>query len=271
MVSSQDIKHTGRLLAWSSAALVMAGSIGFTAPAFAGQPTTPSTHAAQGQAFQQEHTPASARTSHTSGTGKGHSAPTASHGSAPAADHTGSGVSLDKPNDFQAQSDPDGMLNGGVDQPGGTGGVDTTTQDGNNGSGNDTDCEDDNRGVGVPGHCKDRPAPATSPVDDITLPTSDLVVETGIPGQGGLESALLAQPGASSTVLAPVQGTTTQVSAPAAGSAQVDALRSSSAAGVLPNTGAGQALLGLLIAALAALGLGAGLTRHGRRAARVTA
>jgi LPXTG-motif cell wall-anchored protein len=67
-----------------------------------------------------------------------------------------SGVSLPKPNRYQAQADPDGMENGGVDQPGGTGGVNTSAQDGNNGSGNDIDCEDDNRGQGVPGHCKPR-------------------------------------------------------------------------------------------------------------------
>jgi LPXTG-motif cell wall-anchored protein len=60
-----------------------------------------------------------------------------------------------KPNHWQAQADPDGMTNGGVDQPGGTGGT-IGYQDGNNGSGNDLDCEDDNRGQGVPGHCKDK-------------------------------------------------------------------------------------------------------------------
>lgn len=67
-----------------------------------------------------------------------------------------SGVQIDRPNDYQAQADPDGDDNGGVDQPGGDGGVDPTDQDGNNGSGNDSDCEDDNRGVGIPGHCKER-------------------------------------------------------------------------------------------------------------------
>ena len=61
---------------------------------------------------------------------------------------------------WQAQADPDGNENGGVDQPGGSGGVNTDDQDGNNGSGNDSDCEDDNRGKGVPGHCKDKPAKA---------------------------------------------------------------------------------------------------------------
>jgi hypothetical protein len=51
-----------------------------------------------------------------------------------------------------AMSDPDDnglgpdRSNGGADQPGGTGGVDLTDQDGNNGCGNDADREDDNEG-----------------------------------------------------------------------------------------------------------------------------
>jgi hypothetical protein len=53
----------------------------------------------------------------------------------------------------RSPSDPDGTLNGGVDKPGGEGGIDPSSRDGNNGSGNDADCEDDNRGVGTPGSC----------------------------------------------------------------------------------------------------------------------
>lgn len=105
------------------------------------------------------------RPSHTS---KGHAKSSAPHGSpaksAPSKVHStstaksgsGSPVRHPKPNTYQAQSDPDGMENGGVDQPGGQGGVNTSAQDGNNGSGNDIDCEDDNRGRGVPGHCKNK-------------------------------------------------------------------------------------------------------------------
>ena len=81
-------------------------------------------------------------------------------GSAGGHSSSNSAVQHERPNDYQAQSDPDGMENGGVDQPGGSGGypIDaegTKDQDGNNGTGNDEDCEDDNRGKGVPGHCKD--------------------------------------------------------------------------------------------------------------------
>jgi hypothetical protein len=55
-------------------------------------------------------------------------------------------------NQGRATSDPDDdtrgpeRRNGGVDQPGGTGGVDLLDQDGNNGCGNDDDFEDDNEG-----------------------------------------------------------------------------------------------------------------------------
>ena len=82
-------------------------------------------------------------------------------GSAGGSTSSNSAVQHERPNDYQAQSDPDGMDNEGVDQPGGDGGypIDdqgTKDQDGNNGTGNDLDCEDDNRGKGVPGHCKDK-------------------------------------------------------------------------------------------------------------------
>ena len=45
-----------------------------------------------------------------------------------------------------AQADPDGMANWGVDQEGGDGGLYLGDQDGNNGCGNDHDFEDDNNG-----------------------------------------------------------------------------------------------------------------------------
>jgi LPXTG-motif cell wall-anchored protein len=91
-----------------------------------------------------------------------------------------SAVRHERPNGYQAQADPDGDENGGVDQPGGEGGVDTSDQDGNNGSGNDSDCEDDNRGKGVPGHCKDKPAdqPETgqNPAGDATTVVENITV-----------------------------------------------------------------------------------------------
>ena len=94
--------------------------------------------------------------------------------------------------DWQAQSDPDGDENGGVDQPGGSGGVNKADQDGNNGSGNDSDCEDDNRGQGVPGHCKDKEnngKPGENGKPD--QPSTDEPSEPGQPGQPGQPS----QPG----------------------------------------------------------------------------
>jgi LPXTG-motif cell wall-anchored protein len=216
MRGKQDGQHTGRLLARGGVALLAAASIGFAAPAVAAQPDTPSA---------------------------GHQDGSTSSTSTP----TGSAVSLDRPNSFQAQADPDGTANGGVDQPGGTGGVDTTSQDGNNGSGNDADCEDDNRGVGVPGHCKVRPTDAPE-------------VATATPTDRSTETAV--------TKVATLSGTDgTLVSAPARGLGQAAAV--SSPTGVLPNTGAGQALLGLAIAGVASLAAGAGILRRSRRTARV--
>jgi hypothetical protein len=46
----------------------------------------------------------------------------------------------------KAESDPDGVKNGGADKPNGPGGIDKADQDGNNGCGNDDDFEDDNNG-----------------------------------------------------------------------------------------------------------------------------
>jgi LPXTG-motif cell wall-anchored protein len=265
MRSKNDRKHTGRLLAWSSAAVLVAGSIAFAAPALAAQPATPSAQSAQGQEHKQAN-----QAQHDAAQ---------SHGST-----GGSGVRLDKPNDFQAQADPDGMENGGVDQPGGTGGVDTTTQDGNNGSGNDVDCEDDNRGVGIPGHCKDRSGATPHAGEDVPPVTGDLpggsvpLLGGFVPTLGGTVAGELLQGSSSTTGLTAVTGLdTTVVSAPSSSTGQVEgqvmtrAAQAGPAAGVLPNTGAGQSLLGLAIAALAALALGAGMVRRGRRATAVVA
>jgi LPXTG-motif cell wall-anchored protein len=248
MYRSREVRRTGRMLAWSSAAVLVAGSLGFTAPAFAAQPEQPG-HSAPGR----DHA-----TSTEAGSAHGQAHKRAvrhEHTAAPAGsgDH-GSAVSLPRPNDFQAQADPDGAANGGVDQPGGTGGVDTTTQDGNNGSGNDTDCEDDNRGVGVPGHCKDRPEPSAPPVDEAPTPEGDV---PGTPELGGGSAAFAPDN--------PSDSTGVEVLAPKASAPNASPARSS--ATVLPQTGAGQALLGLAVAALAALAVGLGLVR---RSARVT-
>jgi hypothetical protein len=236
-------QHVRRWLAPAVAALV-AASIGFASPALARQTDGDSgrsefgrAHSAQGHGYARGHT---------------HPRPASSDHSA-AGEHGGSGVNLPRPNDFQAQADPDGAANGGVDQPGGSGGVDPTAQDGNNGSGNDADCEDDNRGVGVPGHCTPQPEPVvTPPGDDVIPPPSD--TDVGVP------------------VAVPVVPDTGEpvVSPPAASSTAVTQARAVDGATVLPNTGAGPALFGLALAAVTALLVGAGLARQGRRLPRVT-
>ncbi|RNM12659.1 hypothetical protein [Nocardioides pocheonensis] len=255
-----------RTLARAGAAAVAAASIGFAAPALAAHPETPSAHAAAGQA----HRPTTTHVDHGT-TGHHHAAHTSTPraGTASSA-QAGSSVSLAKPNDFQAQADPDGMTNGGVDQPGGTGGVDTSSQDGNNGSGNDADCEDDNRGVGVPGHCKDRPATGSEGDADSPLPGQVPDETTG--QTSDLTPQLQLTP--SLTMVSVATGTDSSlVSAPATGQVRGEVRTHTAAAhratGVLPETGAGQALLGLALAALVALGLGTGLVRRGRRAAQV--
>jgi len=273
MRGNGDSKHLGRWGAWVGAAVLVAGSIGFTTPAFAAQSDNGRGHSVQGQAHKPVKTQHSTTSHRPSSTG-GHSTST---GHSTTGSQGGSGVSLPRPNHYQAQSDPDGMENGGVDQPGGQGGVDTTSQDGNNGSGNDADCEDDNRGVGVPGHCKDRPAPVTPPVVNPPVEnppaenppvenppviggTTETGTSTGTPNQGVVVSAPMI-PG-----IAPAGVGTASVSAPTAA-----APASTAAAGVLPNTGAGAALFGLAIAALIALAVGTGLVRQGRRTARISA
>jgi LPXTG-motif cell wall-anchored protein len=249
----------GRLAAWGSAAILVTATIAFAAPSYAA-PNPGQGQSAPGQA----HTHANHQ----------QVAPTRRHAAANAAPghQGGSAVSLGRPNDFQAQADPDGMENGGVDQPGGQGGIDTTSQDGNNGSGNDADCEDDNNGVGVPGHCKDRPGHVTPPggpdnpgTDNPDNPGTDNSdtpgTDTPVPGGD------VAGP-----VVQPVAGSAVQVDAPGVFAASAAPTRATAApaAGVLPNTGAGQALLALALAGIAGLGLGAAMLRQSRRTARIT-
>ncbi|WP_457112836.1 hypothetical protein [Marmoricola sp. URHA0025 HA25] len=215
------------------------------APAFGAQSDNGDSHSAQGQAHKgQGNTQGKAQ-----GTGRKSLHQHSAHGGAGAAAARGGGsdVSLPRPNDFQAQADPDGMANGGVDQPGGTGGVDTTAQDGNNGSGNDVDCEDDNNGVGVPGHCRpkaDDSPTGTDSVDQDQQAFAPVVVP----------DTLVSPPHTGDTVVRGVFGTSAPLT--------------SAAAGILPDTGAGQALLGLAIAAFVALGLGTALVHQGRRTSR---
>lgn len=80
-------------------------------------------------------------------------------------------------NQGNAQSDPDDdgrgpdRSNGGIDQPGGTGGVDKVDQDGNNGCGNDDDFEDDNEGW-----CGHKPHNDPPVVPPVVTPPPDVVV-----------------------------------------------------------------------------------------------
>jgi LPXTG-motif cell wall-anchored protein len=184
-------------------------------------------------------------------------------------------VSLPRPNGFQAQADPDGMLNGGVDQPGGAGGVDPTDQDGNNGSGNDTDCEDDNRGVGIPGHCKPRPETSGGVTGDVVTPgttpeTGDTVEVTPTPATDttGTTSTTVAAPmvpvtsGLPPAISLTAQGTASHVAGPvvptsAGAPPPVDSL--------LPSTGAAAGVLAMLLTGLVALALGGGLVVSRRR------
>lgn len=156
-------------------------------------------------------------------------------------------VQHERPNDFQAQADPDGDTNGGVDQPGGEGGADPSDQDGNNGSGNDSDCEDDNRGKGVPGHCKEKPASTILAGDaDLLADDADVLSE---------EATVLGVEAMADTAPAVVAGT--QALAPAG--AQVLGVEQSAApsTGILPQTGAATPLTLLMFTGLGLATVGA--------------
>jgi LPXTG-motif cell wall-anchored protein len=252
---SRSPRRSTWLVASISSILLVAASVAFAGAASADASSQGRSQSAQAQ-----------------GQGGGHSAAAPGHTKvrrSPSGTHSsggGSAVSLPRPNHFQAQADPDGMENGGVDQPGGQGGVDTTTQDGNNGSGNDTDCEDDNRGVGVPGHCKDRPGHPGGETPEV--PPTDTGQTPGTEGPGTPVVDQPSVPGADLPlqVLAPTLGSSTSAS-PVADTAPLSLTRASAepASGVLPNTGAGEALLALALGGLATLVVGAGLLLQGRR------
>lgn len=192
---------------------------------------------------------------------RAHQATPAHHGQA----KTGrdSSVSLPRPNDFQAQSDPDGSLNGGVDQPGGRGGLDPTSQDGNNGSGNDADCEDDNNGVGVPGHCKDRtptgPAAVPAPSSSASSPSASSPSESSPSASSSTVASATVASATVPFVLPPSVDTSSIV---AKGASAPPAARS----GVLPATGAAQNLGLLALVGVAAVALGSALVLRRRRA-----
>lgn len=197
------------------------------------------------------------------------------------ADGTGT---FSRPNDWQAQADPDGMQNGGVDQSGGTGGT-IGSQDGNNGSGNDADCEDDNRGQGVPGHCKAKssaaqpaavtPAEPPAPGGPAGHASAASGPAAAVPAESGPAHAA-AQPVVQPVELpAQVLGTSavrprTQpyLAVPGQVAGQVAGISASlqPRRGLLPNTGAGD-LAPLGAAGVALVSGGAGLLLWRRRLA----
>lgn len=177
-----------------------------------------------------------------------------------------------RPNNWQAQADPDGMTNGGVDQPGGTGGT-VGAQDGNNGSGNDADCEDDNRGQGVPGHCKAKSTPAQSP--STATPTRSQRPDTSATATSvTVPTAVAPAPAAATPAAQPVSlpaqvlGTSavrprTQPHLAVRGQVAGISATAEPAAGLLPNTGAADlAPLGAAGAVLVAGGAGLLLWRR---------
>ena len=147
----------------ASVALIVSG---FTvAPATAdpgnGQGATVSEQARAGQAPPSHAAASSGKASSSNGASSSGKAPTKGKASKSKASTSGGAASSGHDDRWQAQADPDGDENGGVDQPGGTGGT-IGAQDGDNGSGNDIDCEDDNNGITeVPGHCPEDTEEAT--------------------------------------------------------------------------------------------------------------
>ena len=235
-------------------------------------------HAKAGHAKPEHTSPGHAKAGHAS-TGPASTDPASTNHAK--ADHAKTESSLaastfDKPNHWQAQADPDGMTNGGVDQPGGTGGT-IGYQDGNNGSGNDIDCEDDNRGRGVPGHCKVK---AMSPKPQSRAHTKDQPEKSGAPtvGQTPRPATLASRPAPAAShhpVVKPVHPPAevlgisavrprTQPHLGVTGQVAGVSAQAGPTLGVLPNTGAPGALAPLG-AAGAALATGGGLVLLRRR------
>jgi LPXTG-motif cell wall-anchored protein len=186
---------------------------------------------------------------------------TTSSGTAAPKTADGSGT-FDRPNDWQAKADPDGMDNGGVDQPGGTGGT-IGSQDGNNGSGNDADCEDDNRGRGVPGHCKD-----TYNAAQPAAVTPGQPAAPGVPAVAQAAGQPVSRPAALPAEVLGISAIRPRTQPNLTAVGQVAGISASlqPSAGVLPNTGAGDsAPLGA--AGVVLLAGGAGLLLWRRRLA----
>ena len=173
----------------------------------------------------------------------------------------------------RSASDPDDdgrgpdRSNGGADRPDGPGGVDLADQDGNNGCGNDDDFEDDNEGW-----CGRNPKRANAAAAaDAEVKAHDTATTAG----GEVLSSTAERMAAEAYVAAAApelaaEGEVLSASAtaaqPATGSdeeGEVLAASATAPSGTLPVTGA--TLAGLLVAALAAIGAGSGLTAAARR------
>jgi hypothetical protein len=174
-------------------------------------------------------------------------------------------------------SDPDGMTNGGADKPGGTGGLDKTDQDGNNGCGNDTDFEDDNNGLcGGQHEPKDDLVVGSAVVQPIgAVNTSSPITSFGMAEplpRTSVDAAVLHVVPPAPVEAAPVDAPSTSVLSEAANAAAHFVSATSDVAG-----GAGSSLRGILpltgmeIAMLALMGLvliaGGAALRAVRRAA----
>lgn len=204
-------------------------------------------------------------------------------------------------NQGKAESDPDGMSNGGVDKPGGQGGVYTGDQDGNNGCGNDNDFEDDNNGnCGGPAHERGRTPTAPEGSTGRTTPSAPTPpAATVTPEVGGATAGAGATadtcptPGTAGTAPTMVAGCELAVTAPAAvllgvsqpGAGEVlaaeavalpvkarsaGAAASATTAATTAGTGSALAFTGLhaaslLLLALVALAIGWVLVRFERR------
>jgi len=169
---------------------------------------------------------------------------------------------------------------GGLDQPGGPGGVDLDDQDGNNGCGNDDDFEDDNEGLcrgreGAPGQEDDLDGEVVDggedrqPVEELPG-TGDDVDGEDVAGDDLVEGAPQAPAPSGTAVLGDV------VTRPATAEAEVLGVsvtrplgalaadtEADASAGTLPRTGAG--LLALAGFGVSLAGIGAVVSRLARK------
>ena len=172
-------------------------------------------------------------------------------------------------NQGKAKSDPDDdgrgpdRSNGGVDQPGGAGGVDLADQDGNNGCGNDDDFEDDNEGwCGKPKATKPTvdqvPAPfvpeaAPTPAVTVTAAAIEAPPVTTAPAVEAVALAEVAPAATTGEIPTQVLGVTHER---AQAERPTEVLGVSFERGSLARTGISITTLILLAVALVAIGVG---------------